>query len=163
MNRHRRGPAKELPTSLFRAPRNRLTPTLFRGHLELTAVSAIVFFLGLLFGFQRPSRLFPPRLPATLHPIQPGGCILYFEPAFLSSGRCRSVPPFRPGLDSTSRHRALFLPFEGARNLLRFRLPCQPPSSTLFFPPGPLRRLRDFFVSGEAASTTAASGVNSAR
>ena len=32
----------------------------------MTAVSAIVFFLGLLFGFQRPSRLLLPRLCATV-------------------------------------------------------------------------------------------------
>ncbi len=32
----------------------------------MTAVSAIVFFLGLLFGFQRPSRLYLPRLRATV-------------------------------------------------------------------------------------------------
>jgi len=37
----RQGPAKELPTSLFRALRNRLTPTLLKCRLELTAVSAI--------------------------------------------------------------------------------------------------------------------------
>ncbi|MFL5354371.1 hypothetical protein, partial [Archangium sp.] len=34
--------------------------------LELTAVSAIVYFLGLLFGFQRPSRLLLSRLHATV-------------------------------------------------------------------------------------------------
>ncbi len=107
----------------------------------MTAVSAIVFFLGLLFGFQRPSRLLLPRLlcyrASSLHPVQPGGCILYFEAAFLSSGRCRSVSPLRlttlPGegrgtyFTSASRVnslRRLFLPprfdfrrFEGRRLL----------------------------------------------
>ena len=42
----------------------------------MTAVSAIVFFLGLLFGFQRPSRLLPLRLCATVllrcTPFNPG-------------------------------------------------------------------------------------------
>ena len=60
----------------------------------MTAVSAIVFFLGLLFGFQRPSRLLVAAAtscyrPASLHPFQPRGGILYFESAFLSSDRCR--------------------------------------------------------------------------
>ena len=153
LNRHRQGPAKELPTSLFRAPRNRLTPTLLRCRLELTAVSAIVFFLGLLFGFQRPSRcLLPPRLRATVllrcTPFNLGGCILYFESAFLSSDRCRFASPIC--LDAVlSRGRGTY--FASA------------------FPVNPLRRpfssARPTFVfrSGEAASTTAASGVNSAR
>ncbi len=78
----------------------------------MTAVSAIVFFLGLLFGFQRPSRLLLPRLRATvssrLHPIQPRGRFLYFEVAFLSSDRCRSVSPLRL---VGSQHRAAALCF----------------------------------------------------
>ena len=95
----------------------------------MTAVSAIVFFLGLLFGFQRPSRLLPPRLCATvllaasLHPIQPGVCILYFEAAFLSSGRCRCLPTASPRLDSTSRRCALFLPVEGGAEPTSLPLP----------------------------------------
>ena len=36
-----------------------------------------------------------PFSTSALHPIQPGGCILYFEAAFLSSGRCRCFPPLR--------------------------------------------------------------------
>jgi len=67
----------------------------------LTAVSAIVFFLGLLFGFQRPSRLLPLRLRATVllllrcTPFNLGGCTLYFGAAFLSSGCCRFASPLR--------------------------------------------------------------------
>jgi hypothetical protein len=115
----------------------------------LTAVSAIVFFLGLLFGFQRPSRLLLPRLlcyrASSLHPVQPGGCILYFEAAFLSSGRCRFV-------FTASPHRSSW---RGARNLLHFRVSCQLASSTLSSASLRLSSLR-----GEAASTTAALGVN---
>jgi hypothetical protein len=141
LNRLRQGPAKELLTSLFRVLWNRLTPTLFEYRLELTAVSAIVFFLGLLFGFQRPSRLWLPRLvcyrtsTSRLLPVQLRGRLLYFEAALLSSGRCRFAAA-SPRLESTPRRCALFLPVEGARNLLRFRFPCQLASSTLF-PPRP--------------------------
>jgi hypothetical protein len=56
LNRHRQGPAKGHPTSLFRAPRNRLTPTLLRCRLELTAVSAICL-LGLAIWFSKTEPL----------------------------------------------------------------------------------------------------------
>ncbi|WP_233261509.1 hypothetical protein, partial [Vitiosangium sp. GDMCC 1.1324] len=90
-----------------------------------TAVSAIVFFLGLLFGFQRPSRLLLPRLRATvfftsrLHPVQLRGRLLYFEPASLSSDRCRSVSPLRP--DSALLGAvALRFPFREGRGIYCF-------------------------------------------
>ncbi len=118
----------------------------------MTAVSAIVFFLGLLFGFQRPSRLLLPRLvcyavsTSSLHPVQPGGCILYFEAAFLSSGRCRSVSPFRL---VWSQHRAGALCFFLSRGAEPTSFPRL--VSTRFvdplFPLDPLCRLRDFAAS----------------
>ena len=116
----------------------------------MTAVSAIVFFLGLLFGFQRPSRLLVAAAtscyrPASLHPFQPRGAHSLFRIGFSVK---RPLP-----LRFTDSPRHCFV--EGARNLLRFRLPCQPASSTLLFRPS------DFRLSGEAASTTAALGVNS--
>jgi hypothetical protein len=163
LNRLHRGPATELPTSLFRAPpgidSRRLSS---RCHLELTAVSAIVFFLGLLFGFQRPSHLSTEPLvavaascylPSTSRPlpIQPRSRLLYFEAAFLSSGRF--PPTTSPHLDSRFASSC-----RGARNLLRFRLPCQLASSTLSSASPRLPPLR-----GAAASTTAASRVNFAR
>jgi hypothetical protein len=54
----------------------------------LTAVSAIVFFLGLLFGFQRPSRLLLPRLCATVllllrcTPFNPGAAFFISKRLF---------------------------------------------------------------------------------
>ena len=105
----------------------------------MTAVSAIVFFLGLLFGFQRPSRLLPPRLPATLHPVQPGGRILYFESALLSSDRCRSVPPFRL---VRNQHRAVALCF-----LLRGG------AEPTAFPPSLSTGFVDPFLSARSASS----------
>ena len=78
----------------------------------MTAVSAIVFFLGLLFGFQRPSRLLPPRLRATVllllgcTPFNLGGCTLYFEAISLSSSRCCLPSSLRP---AGSPHRAVAL------------------------------------------------------
>jgi hypothetical protein len=136
----------------------------------LTAVSAIVFFLGLLFGFQRPSRLLPPRLSATVllllgcTPFNLGGRLLYFESAFLSSGRCRSVSPLRL---VGSQHRAgalcFFLLRRGAELTSFPRLVSTrfvdsffrlvPASSPARHPP----------FRGEAASTTTALGVNFAR
>ena len=80
-------------------------------------------------------------------PFNFGGGILYFEALPLSSDRCRFASPLRL---VWKQHRAAalcFFSFEGARNLLRFRLPCQPPSSTPSFPPIRLCRLRDFAVS----------------
>jgi hypothetical protein len=113
--------------------------------------------LGLLSGFQRPSRL----LPAVLlcyrftqpHRFQPAGRLLYSEPFSLSSGRCRFA-------FSVHREGALRCSFVGARNLLPFRSSCQLASSTRFFPPAVFCRLRDLFGLGEAASTTTAFRVN---
>jgi len=155
----RQGPAKGLPTSLFRAPRNRLTPTLLRCRLELTAVSAICL-LGLAIWFSKTEPLVAlatvcygvSRLLCCT-PFYFGGRILYFEALLLSSGQCRFVFCASPRPSSV----------EGVRNLLRLRLPCQPTSLTPAFPPIPLRRRCDFAVSRGGASTTAASGVNSAR
>ena len=54
----------------------------------MTAVSAIVFFLGLLFGFQRPSRLLPLRLCATVllllscTPFNPGAAFFISKRLF---------------------------------------------------------------------------------
>ncbi len=107
----------------------------------MTAVSAIVFFLGLLFGFQRPSRLLLLRLRATVllllgcSPFNLGGCTLYFEAASLSSGRCRFASTASPLPESASRRSVWLLPVEGARNLLLFRASCQLASLTLFLSP----------------------------
>ncbi len=115
MNRHRQGPAKELPTSLFRAPRNRLPPTLLRCRLELTAVSAICL-LGLAIWFSKTEPLVAVatvcyRSASQLHPIQPRGPHSLFRGGF----SVKRPLPLRftasPRLDSTSRRGALFLPF----------------------------------------------------
>jgi hypothetical protein len=85
----------------------------------LTAVSAIVFFLGLLFGFQRPSRLLLLRL------VCYGASYCFTAPhstrglrsLFRSGFSVKRPLPLRftvsPRLDSTPRRGALFLPVEG--------------------------------------------------
>jgi hypothetical protein len=117
---------------------NRLTPTRIGAPSEIDCGFRNPSSLGLLFGFQRPSRLSPPRLSATVFPLlgstplQPRGRLLYFEAAFLSSGRCRSASTASPRFRfDPAPLRLASASFEGARNLLRFRLPCQPTSSTL--------------------------------
>jgi hypothetical protein len=162
LNRLHRGPATELPTSLFRAPpgidSRRLSS---RCHLELTAVSAIVFFLGLLFGFQRPSHLSLSRLRATFllllgrSPFNLGAAFFISKRLFCQAAV--SGPPLRPIWTRIAPSR-FASSCRGARNLLRFRLPCQLASSTLSSASPRLPPLR-----GAAASTTAASRVNFAR
>jgi hypothetical protein len=129
----------------------------------LTAVSAIVFFLGLLFGFQRPSRLLPPRLRATVLLLL--GCTPFnFGAAFFISKRflCQAAI-------AVCLHRFISLgisiaplriasSYRGARNLLRIRVSCQLASSTLSSTSFRLPPFR-----GAAASTTTALGVNFAR
>ena len=127
----------------------------------MTAVSAIVFFLGLLFGFQRPSRLLLPRLvcyrvsTSRLHPVQPRGLPSLFRSC---SAVKRPLPlcfaaPSR--LDSTWHRGALPLPVEGR--------------GTYFVSASRVNSLRRLFLpprfgfrrfEREAASTTAALGVN---
>jgi hypothetical protein len=68
-----------------------------------------------------------------------------------------------PRLDSTPRRGALFLPVEGARNLLRFHVRCQLASSTLSSASSRFVARATSPFRGEAASTTAALGVNFAR
>jgi hypothetical protein len=117
----------------------------------LTAVSAICL-LGLAIWFSKTEPLVALAtvcyaLLRCCIPFNFGGGILYFEALPLSSDRCRFASPLRL---VWKQHRAAalcFFSFEGARNLLRFRLPCQPTSSTPSFPPIRLCRLRDFAVS----------------
>jgi hypothetical protein len=144
----RQGPAKGHPTSLFRAPRNRLTPTLLRCRLELTAVSAICL-LGLAIWFSKTEPLVAAatfcysRLLSCI-PFNFGGGILYFEALFLSSGRCRFVSALRL---VRREHRAgalYFLLLRGGAEPTAF-----PPSLSTdfvdpFFPPIRLRRQCDF-------------------
>ena len=105
----------------------------------MTAVSAICL-LGLAIWFSKTEPLAVPatfcyRLLLCCTPFNLGGCILYFEALFLSSGRCRFVFSASPRFESTSRRGALFLLFRGGAEPTSFPLPCQPASSTLFFPP----------------------------
>ena len=147
------GPGYGTPDSLFRAPRNRLTPTLLRCLIRIDCGFRNRLLLGLAIWFSKTEPLLVVAAtscyrPASLHPIQPGGRILYFESAFLSSERCRFTSPAR--LDpASSRGRGTY--FASA------------------FPVNPLRRpfssARPAFAfrGGEAASTTAAFGVNHLR
>jgi hypothetical protein len=122
----------------------------------LTAVSAIVFFLGLLFGFQRPSRLLLPRLCATVFLLLSSTLFNFGAALFISkrpSCQAAVAAPFHRFVPVRIQHRAFALCFflsGGARNLLRFRIPCQLASSTLSSAPSRLCRLRDFrrFVGG---------------
>jgi hypothetical protein len=128
-----------------------------------------LFFLGLLFGFQRPSRLLATaalcyRFPTTRQlPFQLRGCLLYFEAASLSSGRCRFVFSASPRFSLRFALRRSASSVEGPRNLLPLRLPCQPTSSTPSFPRSPFVACATPLLQREAASTTASSGVNSRR
>jgi hypothetical protein len=76
----------------------------------LTAVSAIVFFLGLLFGFQRPSRLLLPRLRATVllllgcTPFNFGAAFFISKRLFCQAAVAASLHRFTsPGLTSSCR------------------------------------------------------------
>lgn len=104
--------------------------------------------LGLLFGFQRPSRLCPTATScypvAFLFTISKRSCCQ----AAVAASLFRFVPR-RPALR-----------FGGARNLLPFRPPCQLSSLTLCFLSTALLPQQLGCFSGEAASTTAASRVN---
>jgi hypothetical protein len=129
----------------------------------LTAVSAIVFFLGLLFGFQRPSRLLLLRLRATVLLLL--RCTLFnFGAAFFISKRflCQAAVAACLHRFTSLGIRTAPLRFassyRGARNLLRIRVSCQLASSTLS---STSLRLSPF--RGEAASTTTALRVNFAR
>jgi hypothetical protein len=95
-------------------------------------------------------------------PFNLGGCILYFEAAFLSSGRCRCLPPLRL---VWFQHRAVALCFFPARGAEPTSFPRLLSTRFVdsFFHPVPACRLRDFPFRGEAASTTTALGVNFAR
>jgi hypothetical protein len=118
--------------------------------------------LGLLFGFQRPSRLLWPRLFVTLDfsaaPHSTSGAAFFISKRFFCQAAVAASFQRFASFRINIAPRRFVSSFEGARNLLRFPLPCQPASSTLFF------HRTDFFVrSGEAASTTTALGVNFAR
>ena len=78
----------------------------------MTAVSAICL-LGLAIWFSKTEPLVAAATSCYLlllgsAPVNFGGCILYFEAAFLSSGRCRFVSPLRL---VRSQHRARALCF----------------------------------------------------
>jgi hypothetical protein len=129
----------------------------------LTAVSAIVFFLGLLFGFQRPSRLLLPQLRATVlllldcTPFNFGAALFISKRLFCQAAVAASLHHFASLGISTAPLR-IAASYRGARNLLRIRVSCQLASSTLSSTSLRLSPLR-----GAAASTTAALGVNFAR
>ena len=128
MNRHRQGPAKELPTSLFRAPRNRLTPTLLRCRIRIDCGFRNRLLLGLAIWFSKTESPACCRrdfvLPSCLAaPHSTSGAAFFISNRlFCQATVAASASPLR--LDPFRR---------GARNLLRFRLPCQPASSTLLF------------------------------
>ena len=117
----------------------------------MTAVSAICL-LGLAIWFSKTEPLVALAtvcyaLLRCCIPFNFGGGILYFEALPLSSDRCRFASPLRLVWKQHLAGALCFFSFEGARNLLRFRLPCQPTSSTPSFPSIRLCRLRDVAVS----------------
>ena len=129
----------------------------------MTAVSAIVFFLGLLFGFQRPSRLLPLRPCATVLLLL--GCIPFnFGAALFISKRlfCQAtvVASFSPLRLVWIQHRAVAPCFFLSRGAESTSLPH--PLSTCFVDSF-FRLASAFAASRGAASTTAASRVNFAR
>jgi len=98
--------------------------------------------LGLLSGFQRPSPCsgFPAVLPCfSAHRFPPRGASF-----ILNRFRCQAA--VATSLFRFTSSSALLPGFsvEGRRNLLPFRFLCQLASSTRFFPPPGLGRLRDF-------------------
>ena len=118
----------------------------------MTAVSAIVFFLGLLFGFQRPSRLLLPRLCATVllllscTPFNPGAAFFISKRLFCQAAVAAPFHRFAsPGFNTAPSR--FVSSGRGARNLLPFRISCQLASSTLSSTSLRLCRLRYFAVS----------------
>jgi hypothetical protein len=134
----------------------------------LTAVSAIVFFLGLLFGFQRPSRLLPLRLCATVFrllcctPFNPGAAFFISKRLFCQAAVAAAFCRFASSGFNTAPWRFVSSR-RGARNLLRFRVSCQLASSTLSSASSRFVASATSPFRGEAASTTTALGVNFAR
>jgi hypothetical protein len=88
---------------------NRLTPTRIGAPSEIDCGFRNPSSLGLLFGFQRPSRLSPPRLSATVFPLlgstpfNPGAAFSISKRLFCQAAVAAPLPPLHLASASTRR------------------------------------------------------------